>query len=31
MLKQPNHARRQESVTGGAEIDFGGARAVYFV
>ena len=24
-------ARRQNSVTGGAEINFGGARAVYFV
>ena len=24
-------ARRQDSVTGGAEINFGGARAVYFV
>ena len=24
-------ARRQDSVTGGAEINFGGAREVYFV
>ena len=24
-------ARRQDSVTGGAEINFGGARDIYFV
>ena len=29
MLDATVQARRQDSVTGGAEINFGGARAVY--